>query len=99
MDEFSTKIPEDIRKKYVERRARDVEVLSAALERSDFDILGSMGHQLKGNGATFGYEMLADLGRRMEDAAESRSLKDAKECLFSLKAWVQEQKFGVGEDG
>lgn len=92
-------IPEEMRKRYVKRRAQDVEELSAALENGDFNPMQKTGHQLKGNGPTYGYEMLADLGRRMEDAAENRSMTEARECLFALKAWVQEQEFGAGEDG
>jgi HPt (histidine-containing phosphotransfer) domain-containing protein len=93
------KIPEEMRKKYAERRARDAEALERALEQNNFDVLSKVGHQLKGNAATFGYEPLAELGRKMELAVENRSMADAKQCLFALKAWLQEQTSGVGEDG
>lgn len=97
--EFTMKIPEDMRKKYTERRARDAENLAQAVDKGEFEVLSKIGHQLKGNAATFGYESLAELGRKMEEAAETRSLPDASQCLFALKAWVQEQAYGAGEDG
>ncbi len=99
MTEFAMKIPEEMRKKYTERRARDAELLTNALEAGELEPFGSVGHQLKGNAATFGYEPLAELGRKMEEAAETHSLSDAKQCLFSLRAWIQDQTSGVGEDG
>lgn len=93
------KIPEEMRKKYTERRARDADVLMSALEAGELDTFQKVGHQLKGNAATFGYEPLAELGRKMEEAAQHQSLSEAKACLFSLKAWLQDQTSGVGEDG
>ncbi len=99
MTEFAMKIPEQMRKKYIERRARDADKIASTLEAGNFAVLSQVGHQLKGNGATFGYEGLAELGRKMEEAAEKSSRLDADQCLFALKAWVQEQTNGMGEDG
>jgi HPt (histidine-containing phosphotransfer) domain-containing protein len=97
--EFAIKIPEEMRRRYTERRARDAEDLARSIEAGSFEVLARVGHQLKGNAATYGYEPLADLGRKMEHAAHEQSLPEAKECLYTLKAWVQEQSSGVGEDG
>ena len=97
--EFAMKIPDEMRKKYTERRARDADELTRALETGDLSAFGRVGHQLKGNAATFGYENLAELGRKMEEAAAGQSSQVGQECLFALKAWIQEQTSGVGEDG
>lgn len=97
--EFAMKIPEPLRKKYKERRARDAEDLAVSLDSGQFEVLARVGHQLKGNAATYGYESLAELGRKMEHAAEVHSVKEGQECLYSLKAWLHEQTSGVGEDG
>jgi HPt (histidine-containing phosphotransfer) domain-containing protein len=97
--EFAMKIPESLRKKYIEHRAHDAEDLAVSLEGGRFDVLARVGHQLRGNASTYGYEHLADLGRKMEHAVESGSLTEGKECLYSLKAWLSEQQSGVGEDG
>ncbi len=97
--EFAMKIPEDMRKKYLQRRASDAEEIAVALDAGKFEVLLKVGHQLKGNAPTFGYETLAELGHKMEEAAERESLAEARECLCALKAWVQEQQYGAGEDG
>ncbi|MGZ3652173.1 MAG: Hpt domain-containing protein [Bdellovibrionota bacterium] len=96
--EFAIKIPEELRRKYTERRARDAEDLSVSLESGQFETLSRIGHQLKGNAATYGYEQLAELGRKMEHAAQEQSLPEAQECLFCLKAWVSDQR-SAGVDG
>ncbi len=93
------RIPEPLRKKYIERRARDVEELALALEQGRFEVFARMGHQLKGNAATYGYESLSVLGHKMEHAAETESFPEGRECLYALKAWLQEQTTQVGEAG
>jgi HPt (histidine-containing phosphotransfer) domain-containing protein len=96
--DFAMRITEDLRKKYDERRAQDAELLALSLDEGRFEVLARLGHQLKGNAATYGYEDLAQLGRKMEQAAEAHSLPEGKQCLYALRAWVQERA-GVGEDG
>jgi HPt (histidine-containing phosphotransfer) domain-containing protein len=97
--EFVMKIPDELRRKYTERRARDAEDLGASLEAGQFDVLARIGHQLKGNASTYGYEELAELGRKMEHAAEGKLLNEARDCLFTLKAWVGERNPGATSDG
>lgn len=84
-------IPDDMRKKYVGRRAQDLASLSLALESSDFDPFFRVGHQLRGNAETFGYDLLADLGERMEAASTSRDRSEAEQCLKVLRQWLDEQ--------
>jgi HPt (histidine-containing phosphotransfer) domain-containing protein len=97
--EFVMKIPDELRRKYTERRARDADDLSASLDAGQFDVLARIGHQLKGNASTYGYEELAELGRKMEHAAEDLLLKEARDCLFTLKAWVEDKKPSSTVDG
>lgn len=96
---FVMKIPDELRLKYKERRARDATDLSASLDAGQFGVLARIGHQLKGNASTYGYEELAELGRKMEHAADEKSLPGAWDCLFALKAWVSEQSPGANTDG
>ena len=96
--DFIGVISDSLQKKYTESRARDAEKLALSLEQGQFEVLSRVGHQLRGNAVTFGHEDLAELGRKMERAAEARSLSDGEDCLYALKAWVQE-RLGVGELG
>lgn len=91
-------IPDEIRRKYLERRRSDADELSEAIRKGEFGPFARIGHQLNGNGPTYGYDSLADLGQRMEEAANRRDLQQAQDCFFTLKAWVAEQ-FSVGEGG
>ena len=92
-------ISDELRKKYCDRRAEDVEEISSALERKRFDLLSKVGHQLRGSASTYGYEPLSSIGQKMEFAAQHRCIQEGQECLFALKAWLQEQNENSGESG
>jgi HPt (histidine-containing phosphotransfer) domain-containing protein len=81
-------IPEEMRKKYLERRQRDFKLLESSLADGDLSEFLKLGHQLKGNAATFGYEELAELGRRMEVAGESKDRATAESCLEEYRKWL-----------
>jgi HPt (histidine-containing phosphotransfer) domain-containing protein len=88
---YTMAIPDEMRKKYLERRRRDIEELTAASASNDPAPFIKVGHQLKGNAITFGYQELADVGARMEDAGNQENWEIARECLDSLKAWLAAQ--------
>lgn len=85
---YQMKIPDEMRAKYIERRQRDMEELKQALGAGNLEPFQRIGHQLKGNGATYGYEELGELGRRMEEAANGKSLPEAEDCLSELIRWI-----------
>ncbi|RZA09706.1 MAG: Hpt domain-containing protein [Proteobacteria bacterium] len=88
---YTMVIPEEMRKKYLERRRRDIEELSTASEAADTGPFIRVGHQLKGNALTFGYQELADVGARMEEAALAENWEEARACLSLLKSWWEKQ--------
>lgn len=88
---YTMVIPEEMRKKYLERRRRDVDELIAAAQSADPAPFVKVGHQLKGNAITFGYKDLADLGIRMEEAGQQENWDEAKACLATLRSWVEAQ--------
>lgn len=85
---YEMKIPDEMRAKYIERRRRDLEELKAAISAGNLEPFQRIGHQLKGNGATYGYEELGELGRRMEEAGNLKSVSSAEACLSEFIRWV-----------
>ncbi len=61
MDNPNT-IPEELRKRYLSRRQKDLDSLVEARACNNFETFRKVGHQLQGNAPTFGYEDLAKLG-------------------------------------
>ncbi|MEO8305432.1 MAG: response regulator [Betaproteobacteria bacterium] len=55
---------------FLEGRRRDVETIAAALERSDFDNVRILGHNMKGSGAGYGFSRITEIGASLEQAAK-----------------------------
>jgi HPt (histidine-containing phosphotransfer) domain-containing protein len=67
-------IPLKLKQNYVRRRQEDIISCETALKNSDFKTIETIGHQMKGNGLSFGFESIAKLGEQMETAARSRNV-------------------------
>ena len=81
-------IPEDARARYLERRKVDLEILRADVAGLTFEAFKRIGHQLKGNAASYGYPELEVVGIHMEDAGDRQDQKSASTCLENFAAWV-----------
>lgn len=81
-------IPEDARQRYLERRKKDLESLRSALSTRAFDEFKRVGHQLKGNAASFGYSDLEKLAIQMEAAGERQDVHEASKQLDLFQQWV-----------
>ncbi len=88
---YVMQIPEEMRKRYLERRKRDIEELTVALEARNFEFFKSVGHQLRGNAITFGYEELSVLGERLEQVSAEANTQAAELCLIEYRNWLQKQ--------
>lgn len=76
--------------RYRERRKRDLDECKAFLEHEKFNDIEKVGHQLKGNGATFGYPELSLLGKNLEVAARSHNHEALQKILKALSEWVDD---------
>ncbi len=74
--------------RYRQRRQLDLANCRHGLSQNDFSTLITVGHNLKGNGVSFGYPELSHLGQRLENAAKTANHQMASECLEQLEAWL-----------
>ena len=70
------------KKRYVERRKVDLASCFKSLENSEFSFLQNIGHQLSGNGISFGLNELSRIGAELETAAQE---KDLSKCKFLVE--------------
>ncbi|MBF0138733.1 MAG: Hpt domain-containing protein [Magnetococcales bacterium] len=75
---------EDIAPGYLENRRKDAEMISVALERSDFEALKMIGHRMKGSGAGYGFQRITDIGTQLEQAATLQNRQTARDSLDQL---------------
>jgi len=82
-------VPEAMQTRYVERRKQDLEVCQKNLALQKFSELEKVGHQLKGNGVTFGFDDISVIGKRMEVAAAEANVREMEKALKDLSHWVK----------
>jgi HPt (histidine-containing phosphotransfer) domain-containing protein len=78
--------------KYVQRRYDDLETCQSALAAKDFPLIENIGHKMKGNGLTFGYPELADIGKEMENAAVKKDFELVADLVSTFAKWCEQQK-------
>lgn len=73
-----------LRLRFLANRVREVATARDALARGDLPWLETLGHKLRGNGASYGFPQLSALGKRIEDAARARDPRRLGELLAGL---------------
>ncbi|AMK09857.1 Hpt domain-containing protein [Pseudodesulfovibrio indicus] len=63
---------EPIMARYLDLRRQELIALKAALDKEDYDSVIEFGHTLKGNGSSYGFPRLSELGRELEGAGAAR---------------------------
>ena len=85
---MSIEIPDEVKLKYFERRKADVQKCTEAIANKDFKFLQKVGHDLKGNALTFGFEPLASIGENLENAAMEQNLEEAKTSITKMNNYL-----------
>ena len=83
-------IPADARIRYIERRKKDIESLRSALSIGSFEEFKRIGHQLKGNAASFGYADLEKVAIQIEIAGENQDAGLAQVQLSQFEKWLDQ---------
>ena len=71
---------------FLQRRAGDVQKIRDALAQNDFDVVTTVGHNLRGNGTSYGFPMLSSIGETIEKAAVARDAAAIARAIDSLNA-------------
>jgi HPt (histidine-containing phosphotransfer) domain-containing protein len=78
-DEIAALIPD-----YLANRRADVRSLRIALAAEDFATVATLGHRMKGSGASFGLPRVSKLGQRLEDAGQHENESKARKATEEL---------------
>ncbi len=75
---------------YIVRRHQDLIKCRAALRANDFDVMETVGHNLKGNGVSFGHPTLSGIGEKLEIAARDKSHFDCSNCVQQFEEFLHQ---------
>jgi hypothetical protein len=74
--------------RYLEHRARDVAALHRSLDLGDFPTIVRIGHNLRGNGVSYGFPEVGAMGDALEAAATAKDAFEVRAQLRALEAWL-----------
>lgn len=89
-------LPAEMYTTYVLRREDDLNDLTKAVEKSDVSMFRKVGHQLKGNASSFGFDELLPISARMHNIDETNIAVDGPIIIEDLKKWITNQKQTYG---
>jgi HPt (histidine-containing phosphotransfer) domain-containing protein len=72
--------------RFLAHRRLDVITIRAALARNDFEAIGRIGHNLFGNGRSYGFPEMSAIGERLEAAAAAGNVFAVDEQRALLEA-------------
>lgn len=81
-------VPVEARQKYLERRKQDVIASKEALSKLDYAFLERLGHQIKGNAITFGFDELTHIAVAIEQAAKTKDTAQLQELVTRFEAAI-----------
>jgi CheY-like chemotaxis protein len=87
---------EILARSYLETRQRELLIFESLLADENFDAIGRLAHDLKGTGASYGFQDITRLGKTMEVAAKAKNASQLSRLLEELCAYIQQVVNHVG---
>lgn len=87
---MSMQLQPELYQNYHKRRKADLERLRKAAQENDVEPFNTLGHQLKGNAPTYGYDKLAELGIQMEALSVEELPTKGMQILQAMALWIHE---------
>ena len=74
---------------FLANRRADVETVRQALQRSDYESIRVLGHQMKGTGSGYGFDAITAIGTALEHAARAGDASTIQRCAGELTAYLE----------
>lgn len=79
---------EDIIPGFLKNRLGDIDKIHAALGQKDFETIRILGHTMKGTGGGYGFDMITDIGRSIEEAAKENNTQSIQRSADELTTYL-----------
>lgn len=77
---------------YLTRRDQDIQDLKAAHEKKDLIAIEKIAHKLKGNGASFGFNRLTEIGIELMAKCHQQNLEEIRKLINDFEVEVKQIK-------
>lgn len=73
---------------FLERRKGEVDSLRNALKSKDFNLLKTIGHNLKGSAGGYGFDLLGQLGAEIESASIEKDENKIEATVGKIESYL-----------
>lgn len=74
---------------FLAKRQKDVDKIDQALRGAKLDSVRVLGKSMKGTGAVYGFDIIAEIGKDLEEAATNREHERLRQSLEQLKDFLE----------
>lgn len=78
----------DLMPGFLARKRAESKTLGPAIERKDYKLIANIAHRFKGEGGSYGLDMVTELGAKLEQAAKDRDDGAAAKLAEELVAYL-----------
>lgn len=79
---------EDLIPDFIDNRRGDIQSLTDAIGRQDYEAIQRIGHSMAGAGGGYGFDAITDIGRLIEDAATAQHVNEIKDGIDKLTYYL-----------
>jgi len=79
---------EDLIPVFLEGRREDIKALVEALEKGDYDTVLVLGHNMKGAGGSYGFDVITELGQELEQSAKEQNAENVGRLVKELSTYL-----------
>jgi HPt (histidine-containing phosphotransfer) domain-containing protein len=73
---------------FIAHKREDAQAIVAAIASADYEALSQLGHRIRGEGGSYGFEELTKIGATLEISAKSRDLAAVRKSAQELIAYL-----------
>ncbi len=74
---------------FLTRKRADLQTLKGALESGDLTTIASLGHKIKGEGGSFGFDTMSEIGAALEASAKKGDRASAQQLVTDLFNYLE----------
>ena len=75
---------------FLANRRNDIRVVLEAIDHGGFDSIRRVGHNLKGSGASYGFQPISDIGKVLEEAALASDADAIRRAIADLSRYLDQ---------
>lgn len=83
---------------FLDNRRSEIDIIRDSAARGEFSEIKRLGHGMKGAGAGYGFDVITDIGRNLEDAAVNEDVPAIEAELERLGRYLSEVRVVLDTD-